>query len=857
MFACQDTDNGAAPEFDPAFSPAHCSYEEAPPQRAVPGGSGMVLAGTGEAALDLPVGTPLGGYTSRLKLLGGGGPPDERRSAYARAFATTVGVQTRPLAKALYLQAGGDPLLIIKADICVAYDRLVHDLERELAPDGRLNGRILVAVSHTHAGWATYQGVFHLYLGFDQFLEPQYQRLLKSLAAAGRQALQAAQPARIGAGFWDGWDPQDEIFSDRREDDDKLPGPDGKPIGKHKDNRLFVLRVDDMADQPLALLFHFPMHGTVGGDDNPLASVDATGHVELALEERFERKVLVLHVQGPAGDASPRGRGGLAHCDRKSKKMLCGNFARMESIGELAAPRIYELWQATATSAEAELDMVTRAVPNGRAITVRDGLRYTPYEMGREVDTRPEAIYTPDGKVRSPNTQFNVPYGAGLCGAKNPMLPVPGIEGASGVPYGSCVEIGGAAQIVADYLKAEPPKLPECQTTRTTLSALRLSGIPVARRLAGQGGPPQYVQKRDDLLLATLPGEPVSLLSAELRRKSPAGPERTVVLGYSQGHIGYILGVENWLAGGYEPSINIYGPLEGEWLMERSLEVAGVAWSREREGVRGDRLRYPVLPAQPPPLQAAPMAGQVPAQVPMELLTRARELPREAQPPATVPRVTGRAAFVFYGGDPGEDLPQVTLERQVGTSYQAVLLRSGRPLLNRGKEMILIYTPVPVGAAPGAVERHLWFVEWQAVGWEGGLQGALAAPLGTYRFAVRGRAGGKDYALTSRPFAVVKDGVLQVSATRSGDRVSGKAVYPVGSGYRLLRLDAPSDGLVPASGMIAVRVQSRSDGSSVEGPVLAMPDGSFQTQAAGINLGGGAIVTVRDAAGNTGLATIP
>ena len=58
----------------------------------------------------------------------------------------------------------------------------------------------------------------------------------------------AAQPARLGAGVWEGWDPRDEIFSDRREDDDKLPGPDGKPVGKHKDGRLLVLRVDDMAE---------------------------------------------------------------------------------------------------------------------------------------------------------------------------------------------------------------------------------------------------------------------------------------------------------------------------------------------------------------------------------------------------------------------------------------------------------------------------------------------------------------------------------------------------------------------------------------------------------------------------------
>ena len=55
---------------------ARCEYEAAP----VPSGvgqkiaAGPVLAGVGEAALDLPVGTPLGGYTARVTLLGGAGP---------------------------------------------------------------------------------------------------------------------------------------------------------------------------------------------------------------------------------------------------------------------------------------------------------------------------------------------------------------------------------------------------------------------------------------------------------------------------------------------------------------------------------------------------------------------------------------------------------------------------------------------------------------------------------------------------------------------------------------------------------------------------------------------------------------
>lgn len=839
-----------------ALSPTYCAYEPEEAVTSTRSAASALRAGVGEVPLDMPVGTPLGAYTARMRLLGGSAP-DSRQSPYAKAFAPSAGVQARPMARALYLEAGASKLVMIKADLGVGYDRLVYDLEKALAADGSLRGRVIVGTSHSHSAWGTFQGAYHLALGFDLFQESQYQRLLGSLVRAAKAAMTAAQPARLGAGVWDGWDPKDEIFSDRRGDDDKLPGPDGKPIGRHKDNRLLVLRVDDMAQQPLAVLFNFPMHGTIAGEDNPLASVDAPGHVELLLEERFDRPVLAMHLQGPAGDASPRGRGGIGACDEKNKKMLCGDFARMESVGELAAPRIYELWAALQTAPQLSLDVLTRAVADGRAISVRGGMAYAPYDETKPADTTPEAIYTPDGKVRSPITQFNVPVGAGLCGGKSPQLPVAGIEGATGAPYGSCVEIGGAAKFISGVIKGPEPNVPDCPTTRTTMTALRLGGVPLVSRIVEGGGPPVYKQRQDDLLLLTLPGEPLSMLADDLRRQSPAGPERTFVVGYAQGHIGYILGVENWLAGGYEPSINIYGPLEGEYLMEQSLRLGRALWNGEAlpAETRG-RLAYAPAPSQPQAPGKAEGAGTVPDAVPKEAVLRSRELPAEAQPPQSVARVSGRATFLFYGGDPTEDLPEVTLEREEApNAFQLVRHRSGRPIGARGRELILIYTPLPVTGDPS---RHLWSVEWQAVGWDRGedsvgLAGALSAPLGRYRFSAKGTAGGKAYELKSRPFTVVAEGALRVEAAASGGKVTGKAVYPVGAGYRLLRLDGDSDGDVPARGVLSVRVQSKADGASQDLTAQAAADGGFEVQPAGLNLGAGVTVTVRDAAGNSGV----
>ncbi|MFO0573956.1 MAG: neutral/alkaline non-lysosomal ceramidase N-terminal domain-containing protein [Polyangia bacterium] len=873
-----DAQDLAAGAPDLGTQAARCEYEAAP----VPSGvgqkiaAGPVLAGVGEAALDLPVGTPLGGYTSRMTLLGGEAP-DTRKSPHAKAFVPSAGLQTRPQVKALYLKAGDEPVLLLKLDTCVSFDRLVYDLEQAMSSRGLMpaRGRVIVATSHTHAGYGTFQGAFHLSLGFDLFQEEQYQRLLKSLVTASEAAIKDAGPARIGAGIWDRWDAADEIYSDRRGEDDGVKGPDGKPVGPHKEQRLLLLRVDRAlaADktEPLALLTSFPMHGTVSDSDNPLVSVEATGHVELALEEKFDKKVLVMHLQGPAGDASPRGRGGLGACD--GKRALCTNFARMESIGHLAAPRITSLYAAIPTAKEAALEIVTRTVRNGRDLTVRGGMSYAPYEPGREIDNSPAAIFNPDGTARSPITQFNVPVGAALCGDKTVRLGE-GIPGAKGKPYGSCSEIISATEFISTILRVPKPEQPTCEITRTTLSALRLSGVPLVQRKGAPGMPVDAPPVTDSLLLVTMPGEPVSLLAEALAARSPAGPERTFVVGYAQGHIGYILNVENWLLGGYEPSINVFGPLEGEWLMERALDLAKLAMTPERDdaeaagdaggpqaGGRFDRLKF--LPQKPADLAIAKTdkAGTVPAALPATLFVRTtKSPPLQAQPSPTVPRVAGRATFVFYGGDPEEDTPLVTLQHEeMPGVFVEVQTRSGRALGGRGRDVLLTYTPQPLDAEPGKAQAHLWAAEWQAVGWDRkdkqGLDVVFEAPLGRYRFSVRGTAAGKAYTLQSAPFTVVADGAIAVTGSRTGARLQLSPVYPVGDGFRLLRLETASDGEPAVLGPVGLTLRSKKDGKTEMKSATAA--GMPLVVDTALDVSAGIEVTVEDAAGNRGVVTLP
>src|SRR5262249_39141380 len=129
------------------------------------------------------------------------------------------------------------------------------------------------------------------------------------------------------------------------------------------------------------------------------------------------------------------------------------------------------------------------------------------------------------------------------------------------------------------------------------------------------------------------------------------------------------------------------------------------------------------------------------------------------------------------------------------------------------------YTPQRIDAAPDQLDSHLWTAEWQAVGWDRasdrtGVAAVFDAPLGNYRFAVQGTAGGMPYQVQSAAFALTGEGALPITGSRSGSTLTGQAVYPVGPGYRLLRFVGASDGDVQVAGTATLSLRSLKDGKT-------------------------------------------
>jgi len=365
-----------------------------------------------------------------------------------------------------------------------------------------------------------------------------------------------------------------------------------------------------------------------------------------------------------------------------------------------------------------------------------------------------------------------------------------------------------------------------------------------------------------DYLVATVPGELSVMMADAIRDGSPADPDKTIAVGYAQGHIGYFMAPEDWLQGGYEASINGWGPLEAEMVMERLLDLLPLALSDEREDATAggtDRVATLSVSDDLPLDDPAPGAGTVPGgALPEDLWLRLGAV-ASAQPDATVPRVSGHAVFVWLGEDPLTATPVVTLERETAPdTFEPVVRRSGRSV--RDGDLLLAYTPIPLRREGDEPQSHYWSVEWQAVGWIGmegvpaaevtGFEGIRRAPLGRYRFHVEG----SGYQLDSDPFQVVA-AALQVSAVRDGQDIRVTARMHAPKGYRLLDMTAPSNQPVPLRGAVVEVTLAQGSGPDIVASGTTDADGVLVVDAGG-EAGDIVSAAVSDEFGNSGSTSL-
>jgi len=435
------------------------------------------------------------------------------------------------------------------------------------------------------------------------------------------------------------------------------------------DDRLLALRFDDMSGAPLAAFVGFGVHGT--HLMTPLVTGDAAGAIERHFTERlsarYERFVPAIFMNGNAGNISPRG-------DHVSSEGL----GHLQALAALLWERYEPLFEGVRWEDSPEVKHKAWRVPVGYEV------------LGYGEDELPFLSLTDEPLY----------YGGFYCAPDERAPEEPSYER----------EELPCALVIHDIYHA-----PILQLQKTVLSALRLGS----------------------LILTTMPGEPSSELGLRVGElveedalRAGLNEPRSFNIGYAQDHHFYLLRSEDWLRGGYETQMGLWGWREGEHLIEQASALSAHLLG----------------------LTELPDYGLAPTWWPLEQLEDDLRLPSPSsaslelleQVSGTVSR--GELAQLSWrGGDPAVDRPRVSLWSVAEGEELSPTLHpeSGLPINDEGLESVIKYE----GDYEG---EHRWSLA---------LDLPLSLPVGRYLLKVTGQAE-EPYALEGEPFTLSGRGGL-------------------------------------------------------------------------------------------------
>jgi neutral/alkaline ceramidase-like enzyme len=473
-----------------------------------PSGRSSLAVGLGRVDLDFPMGVSMAGYAMRR------GPTTPYRGSLGGSNAWL----DRPDVRALAFDDGKEMFVLLRLPLGWSTDEIVADTVLKVQAKRGINliDHIITTAPHSHAlparFWHLVKGLGFGFFGYDEFSFEIFDRMTTSFADAVMMALDAMQPAKLGYVQLDDFDPMHQIHRDRRCEDDGIPNE------LQLDDRMFVIRVDDANDKPIAVLTHFGMHGTVFDSDNPIITADAPGGVEVLLTQhaskKYDRLVLGFYLQGDAGNISPAGDD-LGHHEAE----------RLQVIGERTWRVIEPALDRIQTSANLEIGIVSQYVPISH-----DLLGYGAGEFY-------------DKNVSCENSPPYFRYGSFQC-----------VAGRLDDHDPSTMYMDGNLDCVFAV---------ECLTNGYPIPQFQKTHLAVARI--------------GDLAFATMPGEPTSQLGRSLadrvKEKIP-GIKSTFTMGYSMDHHFYLLTEADWFQGGYEPSRDIWGWKMAPYFADKSVALA-------------------------------------------------------------------------------------------------------------------------------------------------------------------------------------------------------------------------------------------------------------------------------------------
>ena len=266
-----------------------------------------------------PIGVPMAGYSARM-----GSAKEIHDDLYA---------------KAIIFNDKDTKAALVRCDLIGLERDFVEETRRLIESETGIDrNNIMITCTHTHSGPITDSLIPDL----DAWMKVLSRKIKGAVIAANRNL----KEAKIGfnRGSVEG------IVINRR----KPGGPVDTEVG--------IIRIDDLAGNPMAVLINYACHAVVLGPDNLLISADYPGFVMDFVERNLG--VPALFVNGACGDINPLDK--LTVMRQKRKEDIYdrhgGTFEEAKRLGNMIGAEAVKVFLGTETENDLELKVASREI---------------------------------------------------------------------------------------------------------------------------------------------------------------------------------------------------------------------------------------------------------------------------------------------------------------------------------------------------------------------------------------------------------------------------------------------------------------------------------------------------------------
>jgi len=215
------------------------------------------------------------------------------------------GVHDPVYAKAVVFELNGKKAALVALDLVEVSNEIMDAAFLRLAGTEFNGDNLFVCATHTHAAPGAVENIIIADLAFGPYSQKVVDIIADGIAKAVKDANAGLKPATLGIAQAQA----PGLTRNRRVDYynydtrrfSKPYDPKTEPI---TDDTISILRANDQAGKPIAIILHFATHGTTLGPNNTQLSADWPGVTRRELESKYPGAV-VMYINGAQGDQAP------------------------------------------------------------------------------------------------------------------------------------------------------------------------------------------------------------------------------------------------------------------------------------------------------------------------------------------------------------------------------------------------------------------------------------------------------------------------------------------------------------------------------------------------------------------------